>query len=360
MRGLPWHDAAWNEWQALRARGVHAVLLHGAAGIGKKGLALDFADALLCESPRGDGHACGECASCRLLAAGNHPDLRLLVPDALASLMGVERPEDADAAVESAPDETREEKGKASREIRIEQVRELADFLMVSTHRAGWRAVVLAPAEALNAASANALLKMLEEPPPSTLFILVTDHLDDVLPTIRSRCLLVRCRAPREDEALAWLRTQGLADERRRLAAAGGAPLSALPAAHGEALDDDLTDLLTGLLAKGPALASAEIAARIPRALPVAQAIALFQRWGWDLLAHKSAQRLRYYPDAVGVFARLAPRTSAIATLAWLDSLLAMRASAEHPLNPRLVVEAALLRYAGLFQTADPAIETTR
>src|SRR5262245_30742532 len=84
IRNLPWHAPLWDGLQSLRTRGHHAVLLHGQAGIGKKGLAVDFAASLLCETPQSDGRPCGHCQGCTLFQSRNHPDLRVIVPDVLA------------------------------------------------------------------------------------------------------------------------------------------------------------------------------------------------------------------------------------------------------------------------------------
>ncbi len=359
MRRLPWHGASWVALHALDARRVHAILLHGAAGIGKKSLALDFAQSLLCESPDAHGYACGACRGCILVLSGNHPDLRIVVPDTMAELRGPEAPaeEGLEAApkpedgAQNPPEEAREGGRKGSREIRIEQVRALADFFGVSTHRGGARVVVLAPAEALNRASANALLKMLEEPPPATRFVLVSDSLDEVLPTIRSRCVLQRVAMPDEAVALQWLREQGVDDPEERLAAQGGAPLAALQGCEAR-LDDDTRRGLLALLAQGPSLPLAEVAARVPRSVPLAAAISLFQRWGWDLLAYRAAQRVRYHPRHKASIARIAATSTAEGLLGWLRSLGQMQATSDHPLNARLVVEAALFSYLETMQGA--------
>ncbi len=349
MPRFPWFDAAWGALRLLHARGVHAVLLHGQGGIGKKRLALDFAQGLLCESPSAQGAACGACRGCILALSGNHPDLRVVVPDTLAALRGPEAPaEDADD-MESNGDEPRDTAARASREIRIEQIRELADLLGVSTHRGGMRAVVLAPAESLNPASANALLKMLEEPPPATRFVLVSDALDEVLPTIRSRCVLQRVSAPEPAVALQWLRGQGVDDPEERLAAAGGAPLAAVETSERQ-LDDAARSALLALLAQGGSLPAAQVATRVPRTLPLAAAITLFQRWGWDLLAYRAAERVRYHPRHKASIARIAAASTAEDLLGWLRSLGQMQAASDHPLNARLIVEAALFSYVEAVQ----------
>lgn len=356
---LPWHAAVWPSIAPLRARGVHALLLHGAAGIGKKSLALDIARGALCEAPLADGHACGQCAGCALTAAGSHPDLRVVVPDTLAIWRGASSDEDdeADAPAEETDEAPTEPGGggkakRISREIRIEQVRALADFVSTSTHRGGARVVVLAPAELLNGPSANSLLKMLEEPPPGSLFVLTTDALDDVLPTIRSRCVLVRVPAPTRQMALDWLRTLSMEDPEAALAAAGGAPLTAWAQQSGAALDPDLRATLLELLGRGAQLGAAEIAARVPKTVPVAPTLALLQRWGWDLLALSTVRRpevVRYHPRAAAALGRIAAQSDASALLTWLARLTGYCQTQDHPLNPRLVIESALLDYTACF-----------
>jgi DNA polymerase III subunit delta' len=365
---LPWHASAWQTLQPLRTRGVHAVLLHGAAGIGKKSLALDLARAALCEAPLADSHACGACTGCLLTAAGNHPDLRVVVPDAMAVWRGASG-EEEEATDESpgeefeanAPAEGAGKAKRVSREIRIEQVRGLADFVSTSTHRGGSRVVMLAPAELLNTASANALLKMLEEPPPGSLFVLATDALDDVLPTIRSRCVLTRVPAPRRADALVWLKAQGLDDAEVALAAAGGSPL--LARADGAALDADMRAVLVELLGRGPQLTAAEIATRVPKSVQVGPVLLMFQRWAWDLLALlavRSPSVVRYHPRASSVLGRVAGQSDVPAVLQWLGRLAGYRQSQDHPLNARLVIESALLDYLHCFRPVDQAESTPR
>ncbi len=343
-RRLPWHDGAWAALRALQQRGVHALLLHGARGIGKKSLGFDLAQAALCERPLDNGRACGQCTGCVLIEAGSHPDFRFVLPDAMSELRpghAIEEDEN-----EAHPDADEPEKGKrASREIRIEQVRALADFATVATHRGEGRVILLAPAETLNAPAANALLKLLEEPPDRTLFVLVSDALDELPPTIRSRCVLVRIEAPAPQAALAWLAAQGVPDPEGTLAATGGAPLAALDIASGAALDPEVRGLLLELLEHGDTLEAAQVARRIPREVPLAPALALLQRWSWDLVACREAGAVRYHPRQRAGIARLARRATADGLWRWARALERAQASREHPLNARLALESLLLQY---------------
>ena len=342
---LPWQREIWDQLISWRDRLPHALLLHGARGIGKHRLAEAFAEFLLCESPR-SGTACGECAGCLLLAADNHPDLRRLVPEA-------DRPEREEAEMEDAVPARESRTRKPSREILIDQVREIGEFLAVSSHRGGRRIVLLSPAEALNGAAANALLKMLEEPPDGAVFVAVSDQLDAVLPTIRSRCVLVRLPAPRTDAALAWLREQAVEDAEARLAEAGGGPVGLEledDAGDVRSLDPALRDALLKLLTRGATLSAAEVATAVPKEVPVAESIRLFQRWGWDLLAERQAARVRYYPGERRALTTLARAAEPARLLDWLAGLAQSQAVSDHPLNARLVIENALLGYIDAMQ----------
>ena len=341
---LPWQHTLWQQLTAWRERLPHALLLHGARGIGKRHIASAFAQWLLCETPRGET-ACGECASCRLIAVDNHPDLRWLVPEADMPPRDDEEGSDGPADDTSV---TGRSKKAPSLEILIDQVRRVGDFLTMSSHRGGRRVVVLAPAEALNAPAANALLKMLEEPPAGAVFVGVSDELDAVLPTILSRCVLVRAPAPRRDEALQWLKALGVDDAEARLAEHGGAPLAVVGEESADSrrrLEPEVRAALLAVLARGPAATAADVVAAIPRDVAIGPAIRVCQRWGWDLLAERAAQRVRYYPAQERALATLARAVDPARLSAWLRALADAYAVSDHPLNARLAVEQAFLGY---------------
>jgi len=337
---LPWQAALWRQLATARERMPHALLLHGARGIGKRHLARALAHALLCEAPDREGRPCGQCPSCHLLAAENHPDLRWLIPE-----IDLPQREDAEETIEAASAPSKPT--KASREIRIDQVRAITEFLTLAAHRGGRRIVVLAPAESLNGPAANALLKLLEEPPPGAMFLAVTDEIDAVLPTVRSRCVLLRAPVPNRDEALAWLRDQGIADAEDALDEAGGAPMELVQVDEDDArrLAPELKSRLLELLAKGGRLSPSDIVAAVPKDTSLADAIRLFQRWGWDLLAERTAARVRYYPKQKKALAAVAHECDLARLLGWLGELARAQATADHPLNARLAVEGLLMGY---------------
>jgi len=233
----------WNEpiFESLRRRLEalpHALLLHGPQGVGKLALAERTAQLILCEAENTARRPCGACDGCRWFLGGNHPDFRRLEPEALAKIP-------AEPEEDAAPSSSRT---KPSTEIKVDQVRALADFLNIGSHRGRRRVALVHPAEDMNANAANALLKGLEEPPSGALFILVAHRPARLLATTRSRCVAVPVPVPGRDAALKWLAEQGVQDAQRWLPYAGGAPLRALDyAAKGEALDR----LLRTIQAKG-------------------------------------------------------------------------------------------------------------
>ena len=194
----PWHDALWTTLTRQFERLPHALLLYGRPGLGKHAFALQLAQALLCAAPR-DGIGCGQCHGCRLFTAGTHPDLAVI------------------GLVEEA------------KSITIEQIRALGDFLTLCPHTAARKVVVISPAEAMNLNAANALLKLLEEPPLGSILLLVSSHPARLPATIRSRCSRVFFKVPARGEGSSWLQSHASGDARpaELLALAGGAPLLA-------------------------------------------------------------------------------------------------------------------------------------
>ena len=149
-----------------------------------------FAQLVLCETP-GAQVPCGKCDGCRWFLAGQHPDFRQVEPEALAPL---DLDEDAPAASKTA---------KPSHEIKVDQVRGLADFLNIGSHRGKRRLALFHPAEAMNANAANSLLKSLEDPASGACFILISDNAKGLLPTVRSRCISLPVAIPEKAVAVA-------------------------------------------------------------------------------------------------------------------------------------------------------------
>ncbi|HYX45751.1 MAG TPA: DNA polymerase III subunit delta' [Sphingomicrobium sp.] len=220
----PWNEPVLQAFRSRLERLPHALLIHGARGVGKLALAERMAQLLLCEHADAARRPCGECDGCRWFMSGSHPDFRRLEPEALAK-QPVEPEEGEEGGGETTPARRTRQ---PSLQIRIEQVRELADFLNLRSHRGRLRIALIHPAEDMNENAANALLKGLEEPPAGAVFILVSHRPARLPPTIRSRCVALPVPLPPRHVALGWLASQNAKDAERWLAYAGGAPLKAL------------------------------------------------------------------------------------------------------------------------------------
>ena len=337
MNVIALHEPVWKALQARRSQMPHALLLLGQRGLGKFDLARQFAASLLCEAPQGDGRACAHCLACNWYGQGNHPDFRLLQPEALADEM-----------------EAEEGKKKASQQITIDQVRGLDEFLNVGTHRGGLRIVIVNPTEAMNRATANALLKTLEEPAPSTLFLMVSSDPMRLLPTIRSRCQVVPVPLPSAARAEEALAEHGIADAGRWLALAGGAPGLALEwSAAGQG---DWLEAMTRRLAAGRAVEPLVLAGELEKAvkdskgrLPLKAVVDGLQKWLVDLMLASNGLSVRYFLPQAATIAGLAAMIPPARLLQSYRTTAARRREAEQPLNARLFLEGLFLDYRALF-----------
>ena len=333
----PWQESSWQQLQLLRPRMPHAILFHGAAGTGKSGFIERFAQALLCENVRADGHACDSCVSCGWFTQHNHPDYRRVRPEALED----EAPEGEEGADPDTGKKAKSTKAPST-EIKIEQIRALADFMNISTHRQGLRVVVVYPAETLNTHAANALLKTLEEPPPGTVFLLSSNSLDRLLPTILSRCRKFALPMPDHAAALAWLKAQGVADADAWLREQGGAPLAAL--AQSETGDREDLEALLQCLAHPSVELALKIADKLSKT-PAATLVSWHQRWLYDVFSYKLSGSVRYYPRYQKELAVLAGKVHTANLMRAIQGANERRAIADHPLSPKLFVEDLLLDY---------------
>lgn len=342
---LPWQRDVAQQWLAGRDRFAHAWLIHGVSGIGKVEFAAAAAASLLCESPTGQ-LACGHCPACTWIASGNHPDLRRIRPEAVA----VQEGGAAEGSDDAAPAETGSSKRAPSKDIRVEQIRSLEGWFNTATHRGGWRVAMLYPAHALNVISANALLKVLEEPPPNTVFLLVADAPDRLLPTLVSRCRRLPLPAPGAEEALQWLTSQGVASPGDWLAAAGGAPLAALrwSQSGGSACPEWLSRLV-GPLANGQMPDIGTLSESLEKS-PPAEWIDILQRLFADLMLAGVGAPVRYFPSLASPVEQAAARADALRLAEGARWLTQQRRLATHPLSPKLFAHATLQRVASSCQ----------
>jgi DNA polymerase-3 subunit delta' len=339
MKLYPWQSDLWRQLMSSRAHLPHALLLQGRAGIGKFALAKGLAKTLLCENAADEQTACGQCTACMWFEQGGHPDFRLLEPAALTQA--------TDAAVEQQDGERSAGK-KPSLKITIDQVRELSDFINLTTHRNGLRIVLVHPAESMNLHAANALLKTLEEPPARTLFIMVTHQPQQLLPTIRSRCQAIDMAMPSREAASSWLREQGVAHSELCLAQAGHAPLLAME--FGAA---DYQEQRQGFLRHlcDPATMDALGVAAKSAKLELGDVVNWLQKWVYDLLSLKLSGRIVYQLDFEGGLLALSRKVSMPRLLSYQQDLLGVKRALSHPLNSQLLLEKLLITYSRISES---------
>jgi DNA polymerase III subunit delta' len=338
MNAIALHAETWASLQSQRDKLPHALLLVGQRGLGKFALAQAFAKSLLCEQPLNDGHFCGECFACNWFDQENHPDFRLLQPQAMV--------EEAEA------DEGRK---KASQQITIDQVRALDDFFNVGTHRAGLKIIVVNPADAMNRNTANALLKVLEEPAPGTLFLMVSNEPLRLLPTIRSRCQLIPVGIPPTAVAEAALAADGITQPARWLALAGGSPGLAIELAAAE--EGGWLDILTRRLTAKGELDPIALAADLERVireskgkLALKSVVEAMQKWLVDLTLASNGLPIRYFLLQQATISGLADMIPPARLVRAYRLLLTLRREAEQPLNARLFLEGLFMDYRSLLR----------
>lgn len=319
----PWQLDVWQHFYELQLsdRLPHALLLNGERGSGKQMLALGLAKQLLCQ--QNNEFACGTCKSCQLFQAGSHPDFVNI---------------------------HLEEKAK---QIKVDQIRSVVDFVAKTSQMNGMKVVLIEPAEAMNTNAANALLKCLEEPADKTLLILVSHAINRLLPTIRSRCQNVSMPKPGNIQSETWLSTfiNDINQRQRLLHLANDNPLLALTYWENDVLRsyDDCIDKLLAL--KGRQLSIVKMAEGIQKG-DVTLWLDISQKLLWQLIRSDvsktplSEVHLELFEDVLQTpnFSRRAYRL--------LEEIQAAIYEDQGPSNPnlQLMVESLLIRWQALFQ----------
>jgi len=306
----PWFENARNEVNAALAaeRLAHGLLIHEDPGAGGLELARWIAQRVNCTEPA--RAPCGECQSCRWIAADQHPDVTRLSPE------------------------------EDSEYIKVEPVRELIADLTLTAHGRGYKVVIFSPAHALNPNAANSLLKTLEEPPKRTLVLLVTSQPSRLLPTLRSRCSRLRLAGPTREEAADFLTAaRGAGPWAEALAATGAGPFSLLdadPSALAQLRSDTistLVDIGSGNL-QPPAVADrwakGELAIRL----------CCLESWVTDRILETTS--IRDVTHLSG--AALPPKICRL--FEFSDAIRDMRKLAHTSINKTMAVEALLWRWA--------------
>jgi DNA polymerase-3 subunit delta' len=293
----------------------HGLLIHEAPGAGGDWLAKWAASLVLCQNV--DQAPCGSCRGCHSVATRQHPDLVVLQPI------------------------------EESKQIRIEQIRELSDELALTAHQGSYKVAVITPADTLNRFAANALLKTLEEPPARTLIMLVVTQPSRLPATILSRCQRVRVRAPGRKEAIAWLEaSRGPGDWTAVLDTLGEAPMLAAevdPKALVEVGSEVRRTLEEATTGGGDPVATAERWSRAE--LPLR--LRCIENW--------LTERIRAHSGSDSFFTKVgaapySPPPNAVLNTGHLfelvDGVRELKSALDSPINRGLALEALLRRFA--------------
>jgi DNA polymerase-3 subunit delta' len=320
----------------VRARGEdrfpHALLITGADGIGKRELASRVAAWLLCSDPGAEMRACGRCDECALSAGGGHPDAYLITP--------------------------LEDK----KSIAVDQIRRLITDLTMKPLRASARVAILTPAETMNEAAQNALLKTLEEPVGTTFLLLLTANPMRLLPTVRSRCQPLQVASPDPEVGLAWLRENGPEgiDWAPLLQFVGGAPVAALTlvrdgVSEGLALHELLSDLEEAVVRLVDGRVDPATVAERYKDVPLPLVLIWVQRLLHQIAMAAAGLEAGFGGLRASRFHKLCAGIDLHGMYEYADGVAALRRSEAAPLNRLLILEALFAPWGrGLESRGEP------
>lgn len=318
----PWQSAQWAQLQQAHNenRFPHALLLAGIAGIGKREFATLLTRYLLCQQPA-LFHAKCQCHSCRLITGCCHPDVLCVAPE------------------------------KPGHAIKVDQIRDMTQFIYQSGLGQQRRVILIAPADAMNLNASNALLKTLEEPPPHSHLLLVSDQPGRLPATVSSRCQRIQFARPTHEAALAWLKeaVSETADPELLLGLARGAPCAALALSQSDA-GDVRQGIITQIAAakeanQGPLQAAASI-----KEADYAVFLSTMRTWLSDLVKLQlgMASSALVNRDHLSALGELVSQTGLQHNLTLLSLLMQLERALQTGLNlnKRLMMENVLIQWS--------------
>lgn len=311
----PWQLNDYDYLLRLKTKLPHAIILHGARGIGINELARNWVYSLHCpHSNTHGGYYCGVCNSCLLLSDGAHPDFYVLTPE------------------------------EDEKTIAVAPVRKMIDFLALSTHMSAYKIVFIEDTMLLNLNSANMLLKILEEPPSYALFVLLTHNIHSLLPTIVSRCHKYRISSPDPAIARSYLSTQHLEDYEFWLKFYNYSPL------FETAIDNNQLQRFIQVLAIPNADKIYELTSEFDgKTIAYSFILEFIGKWLSDLISYKLTDELIYFEDYTSLIEPLISKLNLDKAFFLQDKLSFLMAWVNHPLNYKLQIENLLLNYQQIF-----------
>jgi DNA polymerase-3 subunit delta' len=309
----------------------NSLLIYGQSGIGKRAISKLIAQSILCSESPNLGTPCNKCSDCDLFLAETHPDFRLI------SNEGDEEANEIDTAAST--------KKTSQKNISIAMIRGLSEYVTIKPLRDRAKVIVIDPADSMNANAANALLKVLEEPPIYAHLILITRSPQVVLPTIASRCLKLKIKAPSESAAIQWLEAHADSKHNRYIKLAlrlsSGAPMRAIELCEDEQFFTLREDIFGELDQR--ALDIFRLAELCEKLEPT-QTSAIFNSLFLDVMCVQEGGDVQYNLDHIEIVERWANSKSGKDLVHWVDDWVEFARSANHPLNKRLALEALFLK----------------
>lgn len=323
----PWQEEDFTQLTKIADNGFSAILLNGRVGIGADSLVTEYVKFLLCESPQALNDksvrsSCGTCQSCRLLELGNSPDYYYL------------------------------NVAEEQKAISVADVRLMINFLALSPNLAAFKVVVIPELTLLNQSSANALLKIVEEPPAYVRFVFFTANISFVLATLKSRCLAYTLKLPDPKTALDYLSIGDVPTTKSKfwLNYYDNSPLFTL-----EVTDEQLELFVTTLNTPSIDNIFLNVTEFDGKKISFGMILDLLAKWLYDLASIKLGGQARYFGQHYSIECQtsmnnLVNKISRISEVFSLNDQVNFLSSwATHPLNYKLQLENLLFQYQKLF-----------
>lgn len=314
-----WQQKNWVDLMHPYPDFAHAFLFLGPEKTGRQDFVLTFAQSLLCQKSSGTKEhlPCGVCASCQFFKEGTHPDfyrIDIQEADPLKINMAM---------------------------IKIDQIRAMSKKIHNTSYLSGNKVIFIYPGDALNLAAANALLKVLEEPPPNTYFLLLADQRRQLILTLRSRCQMVHLSKPEEETALSLLEKHvGEEKARTLLALTSGSPFVDSFFPH------SLHQELLSFLASPKVLAILQFAERYSKEQKsLDYFLDWLYKWLIDMIVLKEGFAIRFYPGQEAMLQQRISHYQLVDLWQLADKVAAAIPFRFHPLNIRLQIESHLMTY---------------
>ena len=308
----PWQVSDYNNLLKLRNRFPHALILDGSKGLGGINLANSLIQSLLCETPDHSGSYCGICNSCSMFSLNSHPDYyHLTVED----------------------DE---------KTIAVSQIRDMTGFLSVSTHLGKYKVVFIEDIGLLNINSSNALLKILEEPPSYAIFIIISDNIGKLLPTVVSRCQKYKLSVPDINIAKQYLIDKNILNSEFWLIYNNNCPLFNVE------INEEQFDLFVNALSKPSVDKIYDFTNNLENKNNTV-ILEFITKWLCDLISFKSSGILRYFGQYKAEFELLSLKQDDKKIFYLMDKISFLLEWANHPLNHKLQIENILFQYQQVF-----------